>query len=98
MPEEEGHIRSCRSELSRLLIIAALLACAGCGAPASHWTKAGATEQQLAEDLRSCNQTAAQFGPAPYFDPRKGQLITGPKDASQTEGACMMGRGWTLAP
>ena len=85
------------SPLGRLLVTAVVLACVGC-APAKHWTKAGATDQQLAQDLRTCNETAGQWGAAPYFDPRQGKLVTGQQNASQTEAACMMGRGWTLAP
>jgi len=91
----------CSSPLGRCLLMTVAgvaLACAGCAAPAGHWTKAGATEQQLAQDLQSCNQPAAQWGAAPYFDPRRGQIISGPQDASQTQGACMMSRGWILAP
>jgi hypothetical protein len=80
------------------LVISAVLACAGCEASTKQWTKAGATEQQLAQDLQTCNKTAAQWGAAPYFDPRRGQIISGPQDASQTPAACMMRRGWTLAP
>ena len=87
-----------RSQLSRFLIISAILACAGCEAPKGQWTKAGASEPQLTQDLQTCDQTAAQWGAAPYFDPRRGQIISGPKDASQTQAACMMRRGWTLAP
>jgi len=86
------------SRVGRLFVIGAISACAGCGAQATQWTKAGATEQQLAQDLQACNETAAQWGAAPYFDPRRGQIISGPKDASQTQAACMMRRGWILAP
>ena len=73
-----------------------MLACTACEAP-TKWTKTGATDQQLAQDLQTCNETAAQWGAAPYFDPRKGQIIA-TQDASQTQAACMMRRGWTLAP
>jgi hypothetical protein len=62
------------------------------------WTKAGASEQQLTQDLAICDETAAQWGAAPYFDPRRGEIVSGPKDASQTEAACMIRRGWTLSP
>jgi hypothetical protein len=82
-----------RSPLGRFLIVCSVLACAGCQAPKGQWTKAGATEQQLTQDLQTCDETAAQWGAAPYFDPRRG-----PKDASQTQAACMMRRGWALAP
>ena len=84
--------------IARLLAIAAALASTGCAVPAKNWTKPGATEQQLAQDLAACNQTAAQWGAAPYFDPRRGQLISGAQDKSQAQAACMMGRGWVLAP
>ena len=87
-----------RSRTGSLLVIGAVLACAGCEAPKGQWTKPGATGQQLAQDLQSCDETAAQWGAAPYFDPRRGQIVSGPKDASQTQAACMMRRGWTLAP
>ncbi len=87
-----------QSQLSRALAIVAVVACAGCGAPATKWTKPGASEQQLAQDLQSCNQTAGQWGAASYFDPRRGQIISGSQDASQTQAACMMGRGWVLTP
>ena len=85
------------SLLGRFLVTAIVLTCAGC-APAGQWTKAGATDQQLAQDLRTCNETAGQWGAAPYFDPRRGKLVTGQQNASQTQGACMMGRGWVLTP
>lgn len=85
------------SRFGQLLILGTVLACAGC-APAGRWTKAGASDQQLTDDLDTCNRTAGQFGAAPYFDPRRGQIVSGQQDASQTQAACMMGRGWTLAP
>lgn len=84
-------------QFGRLLLLGAVLTCAGCEAPRGQWTKVGATEQQLTQDLQTCGETAAQWGAEPYFDPRRGQMVTGPKDASQTEAACMMRRGWTLA-
>lgn len=86
-----------RLQLGHLLAISAVLACAGCEAP-TKWTKSGATEQQLAQDLQTCNETAGQWGAAPYFDPRRGQIISSTPDASQTQAACMMRRGWTLSP
>ena len=85
------------SRFGHFVVLSAMVACAGC-APAGHWIKAGAGDQQLADDLQTCNRTAGQFGAAPYFDPRRGQIISGQQDASQTQAACMMGRGWTLAP
>ena len=88
----------CYSRIGHLLIVSAAIACTGCEIPTRQWTKPGGTEQQLAQDLRTCNATAAQWSAAPYFDPRRGQIIAGPTDASQTQAACMMGRGWTLAP
>ena len=86
------------SRISHLLIVGAAVACTGCEAATAQWTKPGATEQLLAQDLRTCSETAAQWSAAPYFDPRRGQIISGPSDASQTQAACMMRRGWTLAP
>ena len=85
------------SRFGRLLFLGVALTCAGCEAPRGQWTKVGATEQQLAQDLQTCDETAAQWSADPYFDPRRGQLVTPPKDASQTQAACMMRRGWTLS-
>lgn len=87
-----------RSPRFGVLIVAALLACAGCEPSRGQWTKVGASEQQLTQDLAICHETAAQWGAAPYFDSRRGQIVAGPKDASQTEAACMIRRGWTLSP
>lgn len=91
-------MHSHRPRLGQLLAYGIVLGCIGCEAPRGQWTKAGATEQQLAQDLQACNETAAQWGAAPYFDPRRGRVISGPNDASQTPAACMVRRGWTLSP
>jgi len=85
-------------KFGRLLVLAGVLAGAGCDVPRGQWTKAGATESQRAQDLRICDETAAQWGAAPYFDPRRGQIVSNPPDASQTQAACMMRRGWILSP
>jgi len=85
-------------KIRHLFAVGAVLACAACGGAATQWTKPGASAKQLEQDLEACNQTAAQFGAAPYFDPRRGQIISGSQDASQARAACMMGRGWTLVP
>jgi hypothetical protein len=89
-------MRRLRSRIGCFAVVVGLT-CAGC-TPATQWTKAGATDEQLAQDLRVCNETAGQWGAAPYFDPRQGQIVSGQKDASQTQAACMLRRGWTLAP
>ena len=85
------------SRLAGAIAAVALLCSVGCESTqlAQHWTKPGATAQALDNDLRTCERIAPQWGPQSYFDPRRGQMVT-PRDASQTQAACMMRQGWTL--
>jgi len=85
------------SKLAGIVAFAALLCSAACASTqlAQHWTKPGANPEDLDNDLRICERIAPHWGAQPYFDPRRGQLVT-PDDASQTQAACMMRQGWTL--
>lgn len=85
------------SKLAGIVAFAALLCSAACASTqlAQHWTKPGASAEDLDKDLRTCKRMAPQWGAQPYFDPRRGQLVTS-NNASQTQAACMMREGWTL--
>jgi hypothetical protein len=82
---------------------AQLGACAG----DVRWTKADASEEEMAKDMAFCRKQAqatyggaAAMAPQPSLDPRFGP--TGPSQAdrvmqeSQAVGSCMRGKGYTL--
>ena len=89
-----------------LLALTTLVVVSGCGGDV-RWTKAGASEETMANDMAFCRKQAqAMYGsagtaiPQAQIDPRFGPTGPSPADRvmqeSQAVGSCMRGKGYTL--
>ena len=77
--------------------LAGLSALAGCVASRVDWSKPGASETDLQQDLSACHAEAINLAPQVY-DPRTMGVISDPQETSRLAAACMTGRGWQLMP